>query len=67
MNNAVKGDLTVNGGAVYLEGGDSVSAVNGAINGSATLYGWNGSAWDAATGVQYVTTDNNAAPSSWTW
>lgn len=68
QNNAVNGNLAVNGGAVYLEGGNSVYiAVTGAISGSATLYGWNGSAWDAATGVQYVTTDNSAAPSTWTW
>jgi hypothetical protein len=63
---AINANLAVNGGAVYLAGaGDN--AVNGTISGSATLYGWNGSAWDAATGVQYVTTDNSAAPSSWTW
>jgi len=63
---AINANLAVNGGAVYLAGaGDN--AVNGTISGSATLYGWNGSAWDAATGVQYVTTDNSAAPSSWAW
>lgn len=63
---AINGNLVVNDGAVYLAGCD-YNAVNGTISGSATLYGWNGSAWDATTGVQYVTTDNSAAPSTWTW
>lgn len=64
---AINANLAVNGGAVYLAGADGYNAVSGTISGSATLYGWNGGAWDAATGVQYVTTDNSAAPSSWTW
>jgi hypothetical protein len=72
---AVDGNLTVNGGAVYLEGsngwdGDPEPAVDGSITlgSGVTLYGWNGSTWGTTTSdMQYVSTDNSTAPSAWTW
>lgn len=65
----VSGDLTVNGGAVYLAATGHVPAVYGTISGSVTLYGWNGSQWDSSdTATQYVTSDNTSgAPASWTY
>ena len=72
---AVDGNLTVNGGAVYLEGsngmfGDPEPAVDGSITlgSGVTLYGWNGSTWGTTTSdMHYVSTDNSTAPSAWTW
>ena len=66
---AVSGNLTVNGGAVYLAGGQYTSAVSGTISGSVTLYGRNGSQWDSSdTATQYVTSDNTSGdPASWTY
>ena len=72
---AVDGNLTVNGGAVYLEGsngwhGDPEPAVDGSITlgSGVTLYGWNGSTWGTTTSdMQYVSTDNSTVPSTWTW
>lgn len=65
---AVSGDLTVNGGAVYLAT-QNASAVFGTISGSVTLYGWDGSQWDSSdTATQYVTSDNTSGdPASWTY
>ena len=67
-------NLVINGGNVYLAGGAYEGAVDGTANvsGSVTLYGWNGSSWGAWDGdayppQQYVSTDNIANPSTWTW
>lgn len=69
---AINANLAVNGGAVYLAGADGQNAVSGTISGSATLYGYNGSAWGSITSgststARYVSTDDSAAPTSWTW
>ena len=66
---AVSGSLVVNGGTVYLAGGDSNIAVyDGSVSGNVTSYGWDGSSWDSSyTDSQYVTTDNSGDPSAWTW
>lgn len=67
---AVSGSLVVNGGTVYLAGGDSNIAVyDGSVSGNVTSYGWDGSSWDSSdTYFQYVTTDNTSGdPSAWTW
>lgn len=64
---AVSGNLTVNGGAVYLAT-QNASAVYGTISGSVTLYGWDGSDWVSDTAKQYVTSDNTSGnPASWTY
>lgn len=68
---AVSGNLTVNGGAVYLAGGQNTTAVWGTITAGTgvTLYGWDGSQWDSSdTATQYVTSDNlSGNPASWTY
>ena len=66
---AVRSNLTVNGGAVYIDGGIN-RAVTGTITG--TLYEWNSSAWSAVTSgssssKRYISTDNITDPTSWTW
>lgn len=68
--NAVKGALTVNGGAVYLAGGTGIKAVSGTITlgTGVSLYGWGGSEWGNYSDQQYASTDENSAdPSTWTW
>lgn len=68
---AVSGNLTVNGGAVYLAGGQNTTAVFGTITAGTgvTLYGWDGGNWDSSdTATQYVTSDDTSGdPTAWTW
>ena len=83
MGPAISGELTVNGGAVYLAGGDGAQAVGGVADGNATVYGWHeNDGWiskneweeqglgDFNTN-QYITTDDNSgdptAPGNSNW
>ena len=69
---AIEGNLLVNGGAVYLDGGVK-PAVSGSISAGSgvNIYGWNVSEWSEVISLpssnQYISTDNSAAPSTWTW
>lgn len=67
---AIEGDLIVNGGVVYLDGGSQKAVGSRITNVGVPLYHWNDQ-WvellSNASDKQYVTTDNSAAPSTWTW
>ena len=68
--NAVDGNLVINGGAVYLDGGTRHGEDNEAVGDTVTgtLYGWNGSAWINYSGQRYATTDNTSGdPANWSW
>lgn len=68
--NAVGGDLVINGGAVYLDGGSRHERDNEAVDGTVTgtLYGWDGSAWTNYSSQRYATTDNTSGdPANWSW
>ena len=67
---AVSGSLVVNGGTVYLAGGDgNIAIYDDSVSGNVTSYGWDGSSWDSSyTDSQYITTDNTSGdPSAWAW
>jgi hypothetical protein len=75
MGHAVGGNLTVNGGAVYLAGGEGERAVEGVIDSEeAIVYGRDGGSWHPCWyHSQYVTTDDNSGTptepenSYWNW
>ena len=70
---AILGYLTVNGGNVYIAGGDGQQAVDSGIDGEATWYGWDGRGWNGFGGPmsqsQYITTDGSDEndPADWNW
>ena len=78
MGLAVNGSLTINGGAVYLAGGEGNRAVSGGeIGGKATWFGWNDVLWmQSWDNSQYITTDDSSGDptdptdpgnSKWNW